>query len=148
MAECPLVAYAQGDADFCVAYSLASAFHAYGDAAAAASIARAARAALASGDAFGHVRRVVRSEVAGWSEVPVASHNPLHAHISEPVLLQLVGSDGSGTHAVTTLGRLIFDAAEARALPLSCAALDRCVGTHLNGADLLACGARCEACPG
>ena len=48
--------------------------------------------------------------------------------------VQLVGSDGAGTHAVATLGGLIFDAAEERALPLSHASLDRCVGMHLNGA--------------
>ena len=48
--------------------------------------------------------------------------------------LQLISSDGAGTHAVATLGGLIFDAAEARALPLSRAALDRCVGAQLNGA--------------
>ena len=45
-----------------------------------------------------------------------------------------MGSDGAGTHAVATLGGLIFDAAEARALPLSRAALDHCVGAKLNGA--------------
>ena len=45
-----------------------------------------------------------------------------------------VGSDGAGTHAVATLGGLIFDAAERRALPLSRAALDHCVGAQLNGA--------------
>ena len=48
--------------------------------------------------------------------------------------MQLIGSDGAGTHAVATLGGLIFDAAEARALPLSRAALDQCVGAQLNGA--------------
>ena len=48
--------------------------------------------------------------------------------------LQLVGSDGAGTHSVATLGGYIFDAAETHALPLSHAALDRCVGAHLNGA--------------
>ena len=45
-----------------------------------------------------------------------------------------VGSDGAGTHAVATLGGLVFDASEARALPLSRAALDHCVGAQLNGA--------------
>ena len=55
------------------------------------------------------------------------------AFVAEPIALQLVASDGAGTHAVATVGGLIFDAAEARALPLSRAALDRCVGTHLNG---------------
>ena len=120
--------------DYCAAYGLASALHAYGDAAAAASVVRSARAALASGDAFGHVRKVVRSEAAGWSEVPLAHYDPLHTHIAEPVHMQLVGSDGAGTHAVATLGGLIFDAAEQRALPLSRASLDRCVGMHLNGA--------------
>ena len=133
-AECPLVAYPQGDADFCAAYGLASALHAYGDAAAAASVARSARAALVSGDAFGYFRKVVRSDAAGWSEMPLAHHDPLHTHIAEPVHMQLVGSDGAGTHAIATLGRLVFDAAEARALPLSRASLDRCVGMHLNGA--------------
>ena len=33
-----------------------------------------------------------------------------------------------------TLGGLVFDASEARALPLSRAALDHCVGAQLNGA--------------
>ena len=37
-------------------------------------------------------------------------------------------------HAVATLGSLIFDAAVARALPLSSAALHHCVGARLNGA--------------
>jgi len=68
------------------------------------------------------------------TQVPLKAHNPLASPVPEPVNLQLVGSDGAGTHAVATLGSLIFDAAEARALPLSRASLDRCVGTHLNGA--------------
>ena len=97
-AECPLVAYPQGDADYCASYGLASAVHAYGDAIAAASIAHAARAALVSGDAFGHICKAVRSEAAGWSEVPLTNHNPLHAHIPEPVHLQLVGTDGAVAH--------------------------------------------------
>ena len=133
VAECPLVAYPQGGADYCAAYGLASALHAYGDAAAAASIARSARAALASDDAFGFVRGAVQSDAAGWNTVPLRGHDPLETLIAEPVHLQLVGSDGAGSHAVATLGGLIFDSAEERALPLSRAALDRCVGTHLNG---------------
>jgi hypothetical protein len=128
MAECPLVAYPQGSADLCVAYGLASAMHEYGDTMAATAIAASARAALASGDAFGHMRTVVRSMVAGWSERPLAHHQPLAAPIADPVHLQLVGSDGSGTHAVATLGGLVFDSAEECALPLSRATLDRCVG--------------------
>ena len=71
MAACPLVAYSQGGVDLCAAYGLASAVHCFGDTVAATAIARSARAALASGDAFGHIRTVVRSEVAGWSEVPL-----------------------------------------------------------------------------
>ena len=46
VAECPLVVYPQGGADFCAAYGLASALHAHGDAAAAAAVARSARSAL------------------------------------------------------------------------------------------------------
>ena len=133
-AECPLIAYRQGNADLCVAFGLASAVHAFGDAAAGAAIASCARAALASGDAFGHVRTAVRETAAGWSETPLARHDPLALRFDEPVLMQLVGSDGAGTHAVVTLGGLVFDAAEARALPLSRATLDRCVGIHRNGA--------------
>ena len=105
----------------------------FGDHAAADAIAACAEAALASGDAFGHVREAVHSDAAGWSEAPLHNHNPLLAHISQPVLLQLVGSDGAGTHAVATAGDLIFDSTEAFALPLTRASLDRCVGTHLNG---------------
>ena len=56
------------------------------------------------------------------------------------VYLQLAGSDGAGTHALATLGGLIFDSAESCALPLSHArALDRCDGR----VHLIACGARC-----
>ena len=106
--QCGLWVHPGVDADFCATYSLASALHKFGDAAAAAQVASSARTALASGDAFGHVRKVVRSEVAGWSEVPLAKHDPLRTHTSEPVHLQLVGSDGAGTHAVATLGTLVF----------------------------------------
>ena len=49
----------------------------------------------------------------------MTGHDPLATVIAEPINLQLVGSDGAGTHAVATLGSLIFDAVEARALPLS-----------------------------
>ena len=84
--------------------------------------------------AFSHVRNVVNNSVGGWDVAPITSHDPLSPMFCEPVLLQLVGSDGAGTHAVATLGDLIFDATEARALPLSRAALDRCVGAQLNGA--------------
>ena len=108
--------------------------HRYGDASAATTIATCAREALASGDAFSHVRNVVNNSVGGWDVAPITSHDPLSPMFCEPVLLQLVGSDGAGTHAVATLGDLIFDATEARALPLSRAALDRCVGARLTGA--------------
>ena len=134
VAACPVIAYRQGGVDLCAAYVLASAVYFFGDASAAAAIAACARAALASGDSFGHVRMVVRSQAAGWSEVPLAQHDPLATRIAEPVHLQLVGSDGAGTHAVATVGGFIFDSAEERALPLSRAVLDRCVGVHLNGA--------------
>ena len=87
-----------------------------------------------SKDAFGNVRDVVNDSVAGWDVVPISGHDTLAMIIDAPVNLQLVGSDGAGTHAVATLGRLIFDASEARALPLCRAALDRCVGAQLNGA--------------
>ena len=133
-AECPVVAYRQGAADLCAAYGLASAVHEYGDASAAAALASCARAALASGDAFGHMTDAVRTEAAGWSSKPITAHDPLTNILGEPVNMQLVGTDGAGTHAVATLGGVIFDAAEARALPLSRAALDHCVGAQLNGA--------------
>ena len=87
-----------------------------------------------SNDAFGNVRDVVNDSVAGWDVAPISGHDPLAMVIDAPVNLQLVGSDGAGTHAVATLGGLVFDASEARALPLSRAALDHCVGAQLNGA--------------
>ena len=137
MAACPVVvAYRQGGADLCAAYGLASAVHHFGDIAAAASIAACAATALVSGDAFGYVRSVVRTDASGWCSTPLAAdYNPLSAScIAEPILMQLVGSDGAGTHAVGMLRHLIFDATEEWALLLSRAALDRCVGKHLNGA--------------
>ena len=93
-----------------------------------------ARAALTSTDAFRHVTDAVRADAAGWSSAPIKGHDPLAQTIDVPVNLQLVGTDGAGTHAVATLGGLIFDAAEACALPLSREALDHCVGAQLNGA--------------
>ena len=136
MVACPVITYQQGGADLCAAYGLASAVRYYGDRVAADAIAACAAAALASGDAFGYVRAVVNSEqAAGWSEVRLNNHNPLQVvRIIEPVLMQLVGSDGAGTHAVATLGDFIFDSTEVSALPLTRASLDRCVGSHLNGA--------------
>lgn len=133
-AECPVVCFHQGATDLCAAYGLASAMYEYGDASGAAAIASRARAALASDDAFGHVTAAVRTDAAGWSSAPITGHDPLTTITDVPINLQLVGTDGAGTHAVATLGGLIFDAAEKRALPLSRAALDRCVGAQLNGA--------------
>ena len=98
---CPVVAYRQGAADLCAAYGLASAVHEYGDASAAAALASCARAALASGDAFGHMTDAVRTEAAGWSSTPITAHDPLTNILGEPVNMQLVGTDGAGTHAVS-----------------------------------------------
>ena len=91
------------------------------------------------------MRNVVNDSAAGWEVVPVTGHDPLATIFSEPINLQLVGTDGAGTHAVATLGGFIFDAAEARAMPLSRAALDRCVGARATERRALlargACGA-------
>ena len=138
--ECPEVAYRQGAADVCAAHGLASAMYEYGDTQAAASIAACARAALASGDAFGYVRDHVNDSAPGWDVVPMPNHDPLDRVFSEPINLQLVGSDGAGTHAVATLGSQIFDPAEVRALPLSRESLRWCEAQWRN---LLACGACC-----
>ncbi len=77
-------------------------------AAVCAAIAACARDALASGDAFGHARTAVRETAAGWSAMPLARHDPLAQPVAEPVLMQLVGSDGAGADAsrsaVATLG--------------------------------------------
>lgn len=132
--ECPDIAYRQGAADFCAAYGLASAVHHYGDRAAASVLAGCAPAALKSNDAFGWMRNVTNDLLAGWSVAPMTEHDPVTNIVPVPVNLQLVGTDGAGTHAVATLGDLIFDSAEACALPLSRANLDRCVGARLNGA--------------
>ena len=148
--QCPLVAYRQGAAVLCAAYGLASAMHEYGDAIGATDIAGCARAALSSSDAFTFVTDVVRKDAAGWSIVPIPNHDPLTSIIDIPVNLQLVGSDGAGTHAVATLGGLIFDAAEPRALPLSRAALDHS-SLHRRAAQrgtFLACCARSAASAG
>ena len=84
--------------------------------------------------AFAYVRDTVTASVAAWRVTPLVKHSPLGTLVQEPVLLQLVGSDGASTHAVATVGGLLFDAAELCALPLSRVALDRCVGFHQNGA--------------
>ena len=143
---CPVVAYQQGGADLCVAYWLASAVRHLGDRSAAATIAACAAAAATSCDAIGYVRDVVNADVAGWGVRPLHDHDPLQAHAAEPTLLQLVGSDGAGTHAVTTLGDLIFDSAEVHVLPLTRASLDRCVGSHLNGATFSHVGRAVRRC--
>ena len=123
--------------------------HEYGDAVGAKAIANCARAALASSNAFGFVTEAVRTDAAGWYSAPIADHDPLVSIIDTPVNMQLVGSDGAGTHAVATLGGFIFDAAEQRTLPLSRAALDHCVGAQLNGARFSQpCCARGAACAG
>ena len=72
VAQCPAIAYRQRGADFCAAYGLASALAHYGDAAAAEAIAASAAAALASGDAFAHVRGVMRRQAAGWLGIGAA----------------------------------------------------------------------------
>ena len=74
--------------------------HAYGDAAAAALVARSARAPLRAKMRSATSGGVVREQAAGRSEVPLRMHDPLHAHIAEPVHLQLASSDGASTHAI------------------------------------------------
>ena len=69
------------------------------------------------------MRDIVNDWAVGCSAVPITGHDPLANNFSEPVYLQLVGTDGAGTHTVATLGGLVFDAAEARAMPFSRAAL-------------------------
>ena len=120
-AACPLVAYSQGGVDLCAAYGLASAVHCFGDTVAATAIARSARAALASGDAFGHIRTVVRSEAAGWSEVSLFNHDPLLTPIADPVHLQLVGIRRRGQPCDCDLWRVRLRlGGRARPAPLAC----------------------------
>ena len=87
-----------------------------------------------------------RADAAGWSSVPIKGHDPLVTIVDAPVNLQLVGSDGAGTHAVATLGGLVFDAAEARALPLSRESLLIAALGAPQRRALLACGARSAPC--
>ena len=61
-AECPVVAYRQGAADFCAAYGLPSAMHEYGDASGAAAVATCARAA----SALARRARPLRRRAAQW----------------------------------------------------------------------------------
>ena len=53
-----------------------------------------------------------------WDVEPLTNHNTLTTIFAEPVHLQLVGSKYAGTHAVATLGGLVFNATEARAVLL------------------------------
>ena len=76
---CGRVPVGQGGADYCVAYGLTSALHAYGDAAAAASVASSAWSALATGDAFAMPltisgRSGMRSEAAAAAGARSRSH--------------------------------------------------------------------------
>ena len=87
-AECPVVAYRQGAADLCAAYGLASAVHEYGDASGAAAIAACARAALASGDAFGHMTNAVRTHArlrqARAARLEMGARAPRHPLAHQP----------------------------------------------------------------
>ena len=85
----PEVRYQQGSADLCAAYGLASALQYRGDAEAASAIALCARGALASRDAFGHVRDVINSAaVEGWAVLTLKGHNPLSTIIADPINLR------------------------------------------------------------
>ena len=146
-AESPEIAFRQGPRDYCVAYGASSAMHHFGDHGAAAALALTAPASLASDDSFEHVKRSVRAVIPGWNVANLCQHDPLAAQYKEPVLLQLVGSDGGSAHSVTTVGDLIFDACEGRALPLCRASLDRCVGAS-NGATFLRVARAVRLVPG
>ena len=85
----PEVRYQQGSADLCAAYGLASALQYRGDAEAASAIALCARGALASRDAFGHVRDVINSAaVEGWAVLTLKGHKPLSTIIADPINLR------------------------------------------------------------
>jgi len=126
--SCPEIAYQQGRRDWCAAYGLASALLHYGDVEAAEAVRGAAEAALVSDCPFVFITNVVEADAAGWRPERLKSHDPLETVYEEPTYLQLASSDGSKSHAIAIVGRLIFDSCEQYALPLTQASLDRCAG--------------------
>ena len=101
-----------------------------------------------------YLNRTVLKELNGWDVVEAltgdaaAAFDCLATRSPYPTCIRICGSDGSTTHCITTLGDWIFDSNETHALPLCPESLDRCAGSHMNGARFVGCVKVMKLVPG
>ena len=140
------ICYSQGDKDYCVAYSTASALS-FTDRAAGRTIAALAPRSLETKDRvkFVQTQCVERLQPAWVTRKLKAVHGVvgdvamlLSLRPDRVTVLCLVDSGGSSTHCVATTGGWVFDANQKYAVPLTMEGLDSCC---LGGATCA--GARC-----
>ena len=124
------MAYQQGRQDSCVFSSAASALFYLGETKAAHVVAAHIPASLAHGDRMTLLHDVLKSKKVKTVEVVCRFKRGRLDLLSEespdPTTVQLLGEDGGAGHAVTIVGRWIFDATQPHALPLSRESLDEC----------------------
>ena len=136
--DAPEVRFQQGDKDYCVAYSAASAVYFQGDRKAAAVIYNMAALSLKQPVGVNRVKWV-KNECAqrlqpGWRtlKLPNAqqmSKADLIALLATPdvvTVMQLEDSDGNIRHCVAAYGGWLFDPNKQRAVPLDESGLDAC----------------------
>ena len=136
----PLVAYPQGDDDYCVSYSLASALHAAGDAAAAADIAALAPQLVGLPAGSNRVECLMhccnQQLQPQWQTLQLKSVGQLDAsaflallHAADDgtvTVFQIKDSCGNVQHCTAAAAGWLLDTNKARALPLSDVGLDAC----------------------
>ena len=96
-------------------------------------------------DRMGYLNQIVRKEMKGWRVAgaltgdAAAAFDCLAIRSPYPTCIQIRGSDCLTPHCITTLGEWILDSNETHALPLCQESLDRCTGSHINGAKFVGC---------
>ena len=132
----------------------ASAIHAFGDEKAATTLATHSQQSIKHTDRMDCLNRIVLKELKGWrvagalTGATAAAFDCLAARSPYPACIQIRGSDGLTSHCITTLGEWIFDSNETHALPLCQESLDRCAGSHINGAKFAGCVKVLKLVPG
>ena len=125
----PVVKYQQNKAPTCLFYSFASALYYMGLEQPAKAVASIPRSVLNDASLCWRALIFTMQAECGWlvpHRIQTACFDPRVDQSEYPTAITLRGKDGSVQHAVTTVGRWIFDASCTHALPLTTESLNYC----------------------
>lgn len=142
----PVIEYPQGTDYFCAPNSMASALHYIGFVDEARQLVGYAQSILddAPKSQAAEVMNRVKRDIKGFTVQRLPAYDPEADISTNPTMLQLCDASQCNTHAVTIVGRWVFDTRFDRALELSKKTLDYCC----NGVPYLRASYAARAIPG